>query len=167
MASETPNTKFLREIKGPSSDYGGSDVDEALLEAVDSQASPLHGRQGPTTALIDDAGTDYGSDFDSEAEEEITRILAEIDGAGTSGVVTEPLIEETENESGRKFLVHVPVVASGQESSGSGTRTTSTTYHTARQSTGSDAQQVSNDIELPDLSSRMCAPFTTCSCAFI
>ena len=38
MAHETPNTKFPRDIKGPSSDYGGSDVDDALLEAEGSSS---------------------------------------------------------------------------------------------------------------------------------
>ena len=71
-------------------------------------------------------------------------------------MVTEPLIDD-ENESGRKCLVHVPVVSN---QSGSGrTRTRATSFHTARESLGSarnvPQQQRSDDIELPELSTRM------------
>lgn len=143
MAHETPHTKFPRDIKGHSSDYGGSDVDEALLEA----SQQVH------HAIADDAGTDYGSDFDSEADEAVTRILAELDGAR---VVTEPLIEE-ENESGRKRLVHIPNVSSQRSSA----RTRLTSWHTVRESAGSVGaaeETVPIDIDLPDLSSSMFLP---------
>ena len=92
--------------------------------------------------------------MDSEAEEEVTRILAELDGAR---VVTEPLIEiEAENESGRKCLVHVPRISSSAEQGDSG-RTRATSFHTAPESAGGVTEDTVplNDIELPDLSTRM------------
>jgi hypothetical protein len=139
MAAETPNTKFPRTIKGHESDYGGSDVDEVLLEAA-SQVQHVS---------ADDAGTDYGSEFDSDVDEEITRILAELDGVR---VVTEPIVEE-ENESGRKCLAHIPNFAS-QGSSG---RTRATSYHTARESARTEVvvqDEALVDVNPPELSTR-------------
>jgi hypothetical protein len=144
MAAETSNTKFPRTIKGLESDYGGSDVDEVLLQAT-SQVEQ---------AATEDAGTDYGSEFDSEADEEVTRILAELGGVP---VVTEPLIEE-ENESGRKCLVHIPNVSSQRGSRRTSASTHASSYYTARENRGSEAivqEEMSIDVDIPELSTRM------------
>lgn len=140
MAFEDPNTKFPRDIKGPQSDYGGSDVDEALIQAA-SQSAPH--------APIHDNDTDYGSDFDSEAEQEIVRILAAVErGGARAGKEVEDdsqlTIKEEENASGRKCRVFLPNVVSG--SSG---RTGRTSFYTARGSGGSaglvDEQGIGDD----------------------
>jgi hypothetical protein len=169
MAPETPNTKFLRDIKGPSSDYGGSDIDDALFEAeAASQQTPSHTRTHNIDVDIDIThdDTDYGSDFGSEADEEIARLLAEVDAVH---VVTEPLIEPleevVENGSGRKCLVFVPNAVAGRSSqvgggtgSGSG-GTRATSYHTARESVPGVEERVGDDEVLADAAG-MC--YLTC-----
>jgi hypothetical protein len=146
---ETANTKFLKvDIKGPSSDYDDSDVDEALLEASQTALLPVHATAADN-ASIGDAGTDYGSDLDSEAEEEVTKLLAELDSVN---VVTEPIIEE-ENESGRKRLAHVPNFSSQSDSKS----TRRSSWHTAPERPASVAateDTVAFDFDLPDLATR-------------
>lgn len=137
------------ELKGPSSDYGGSDVDEALLEA----SQTVHATVADNIS-IGDAGTDYGSDLDSEAEEEIAKLLAELDSVN---VVTEPIIEE-ENESGQKWLVHIPNLSS--QSNNQSTRRNS--WHTAPERPASVAateDTVAIDYDLPDLATRKLSLF--------
>jgi hypothetical protein len=141
MAPETPSTKFPRNIKGAESDYGGSNVDGVLLEAA-SQVQ---------LEAADDGGTDYGSDFDSEGDEEVTRILAELDSVR---VVTEPLEEvEVENASGRKCLVYIPNFSSP----GSSGRTRTTSFHVAREIAENELaveEEILVNIDIPELSSR-------------
>jgi hypothetical protein len=145
MASEDQNVKFPISIKRPLSDYGGSDVDDALLQAS-SQVEQEPEEQGDT---------DYGSDiFDSEAEEEVARILTELDAAH---VVLEPL--EEENDSARKCWVVLPNVA-GHRSSNDETRSTSN--YSAKENLkseevgGTEHLQAVADIDIPELSTCTC-----------
>lgn len=122
---------------------GASDVVEGRLD-TNTQTSEV--------LIIDDAGTDYGSDFDSEGEKELGRILAELDGAS---VVTEPIDEH--DASLQKPRVHIPNVSS-QNSSG---RTNGDPRQNRREAVESEVifrSQAAIDIGTPELSSRMCFP---------
>ena len=136
MASEDPNVKFPKSIERPLSEYGGSDADDVLLQA--------------SQEVEEQGDTDYGSDvFDSDADEEVTRILEELDA---THVVLESL---EENVSGKKCRVVLPNVA-GHRSSNNETRSTS--YHSAQEKLTSDEfggaedLEAAIDIDIPELS---------------
>ncbi|KIW05532.1 uncharacterized protein PV09_03412 [Verruconis gallopava] len=115
MASDMLSTEFSHNIKRDS-------IDDTIVKVADS---------------------DYGSDFDSEGDEEITRILSELGGAQ---VVTESLIYE-DYEGGRKGLAHVPLVSSQHDSS----KTSASSFHTAKESIGAhDSLHELVDFDIPE-----------------